>query len=376
MSEAALSKTNNHYAFLQGSEAATLITPLEEESAKIKSFANYKTGTLALAITPTMVEQCSVLRTLQVTQELKRLASVVAQIQASFELGGQIRAIVDPALIASELPFTENLEDFTDDMKERSTMVIEYMDATPTIHGLPVWERLPGERIDFYNVFKLYRDSRYFLVETGEYVIVNRTLAGLSRQLQLPGATLSYLSKLYSWKARCAMYDSYMEAEMQKRRVQHEVLLRNDHLGVAQKLCNKAYDYLDKNFTKLSPREVLQALELGIKYSRISVGLLPDKPGATVAGNQTNLSIYNTTTNNTADQMLNINAGVTPTGQGADSAVQRQLQQDMKEEDNLLSILHVLQASGAMASAIHTDLKESGDDRGLGIIIDVEEDEE
>lgn len=376
MSETALSQTNNGFSFLKGIEAATLTTPLEEESGKINRFANYTTGTLALAITPAMVDQCSVLRTLQITAELKRLASVVAQLQASFELGGQVRAIVDPALIASELPYTEDLADFTDDMKERSTMVVEYMDSTPTIHGMPVWDRLPGERVDFYNVFKLYRDSRYFLVDTGEYAVVNRTLAGLARQLQIPGAILSYISKLYSWKTRCALYDQYMETEMQKRRTQNEMLLRNDHLAVAQKLCKKAWDYLDKNFTKLNPKEALQALELGIKYSRISVGLLPDKPGATVAGNQTNLSIYNTTTNNTADQMLNVNAGVTPTGQGAGSAVERQLQQDMKDENNILSVLHVLQASGAMKSAIHADLLENGDE-GLDIItIDAEEDEE
>lgn len=376
MSETALSQTNNNYSFLQGIEAATLTTPLEEDAGKINRFANYQTGTLALAITPTMVEQCSVLRTVQITAELKRLASAVAQLQASFEIGGQVRAIVDPSLIAQELPYTEDLSDFTDDMKERSTMLIDYVDSTPSIQGVPVWDRLPGERIDFYNVFKLYRDSRYFLIDTGEYMLVNRTLAGLARQLSLPGATLTYISKMYSWKTRCMLYDQYMETEIQKRRVQNEVLLRNDHLIMAQKLCTKAWNYLEKNFTKLAPKEALQALELGIKYSRISIGLLPDKPGATVAGNQTNLAIYNTTTNNTADQMLNVNAGVIPTGQGAGSAVERQLQQDMKQEDNLLSILHVLQASGAMKSAIHADLIENGDE-GLGInTIEVEEGEE
>lgn len=376
MSETALKPISNNYSFLQGREAATVTTPLEEGAGKINRFANYKTGTFALAITPAMVDQCAVLRTLQVTAELKRLASVVAQLQASFEIGGQPRAIVDPTLIAQELPYTEDLEDFTDDMKERSTMEIDYVDSTPVVQGVPVWDRLPGERVDFYNVFKLYRDSRYFLVETGEYALVNRTLAGLARQLNIAGVTLTYISKLYSWKTRCALYDQYMETEMQKRRVQNEVLLRNDHLAVAQKLCSKAWEYLDKNFTKLTPKDALQALEMGIKYSRISTGLLPDKPGAAVAGNQTNLAIYNTTTNNTADQMLNVNAGVVPTGQGAGSAVERQLQQDMKQEDNLLSILHVLQASGAMKSAIHTDLVENGDE-GLGIVtIETEEDEE
>lgn len=265
MSETALSQTNNNYSFLQGIEAATLTTPLEEDAGKINRFANYQTGTLALAITPTMVEQCSVLRTVQITAELKRLASAVAQLQASFEIGGQVRAIVDPALIAQELPYTEDLSDFTDDMKERSTMLIDYVDSTPSIQGVPVWDRLPGERIDFYNVFKLYRDSRYFLIDTGEYMLVNRTLAGLARQLSLPGATLTYISKMYSWKTRCMLYDQYMETEIQKRRVQNEVLLRNDHLLMAQKLCTKAWNYLEKNFTKLAPKEALQAQELGIK---------------------------------------------------------------------------------------------------------------
>lgn len=376
MSEAVLSQTNNNFNFLQGKEAATVTTPLEEEIGKIKCFANYQTGTLASSITTAIVEQCSVLRTLQVTAELRRLASVVAQLQATFELGGSITAIVDPALIAQELPYTESLADFTDDMKERSTMVVEFMDSTPTIQGVPVWDRIPGERLDFYNVFKLYRDSRYFLMDNGDYVIVNRTIAGLARQLNIPGQVLTYISKLYSWAARCKLYDGFMEMEMQKRRVQREVLLQSDQLKMSSALCQKAFDYLNKNFANLNPKEALQALELGLKYSRISSGLLPDKPGNAVAGNQTNLAIYNTTTHNNADQMLNVNANMGPTGQGVGSAVERQLHEDMKKEDNILSVLHVLQASGAMKSAIHTDLKDNGDPDGLGIIIDAEGDEE
>ena len=98
--------------------------------------------------------------------------------------------------------------------------------------------------------------------------------------------------------------------------------------------------------------------------------MLPDKPGDVVATRQTNLSIYNSTTNNTADQMMNIHAGSTPEKTG--SAVERQLAEDMKDENNLLSILHVLQASGAMKTAIHADLIDHGDE-GLGILTGDEE---
>ena len=63
--------------------------------------------------------------------------------------------------------------------------------------------------------------------------------------------------------------------------------------------------------------------------------------------------------------MMNINAG--NTSEKAGSVVERQLAEDMKDENNLLSILHVLQASGAMKTAIHADLIDHGDE-GLGIL--------
>ena len=80
----------------------------------------------------------------------------------------------------------------------------------------------------------------------------------------------------------------------------------------------------------------------------------------------------NNTTNNSADQMLNINAG-TSTPKSGTSVVEQQLAEDMKDENNLLSILHVLQASGAMKTAIHADLVEHGEE---GLDIDDSDEEE
>jgi len=149
-------------------------------------------------------------------------------------------------------------------------------------------------------------------------------------------------------------------------------ILQNDHLHIANELCKKAFTYLNNNSASLCPKEALQMLELGIKYSRVSVGLLPDKPGSVAANSQTNLSIYANTTNNTADKMLNIHAGGNTTDPGAGSSAERQLQADIKDDSNLLSILHVLQASGAMKTAIHADLLENGDTEGLGIVVEEE----
>lgn len=367
----ALSKPNN-YDFLNGNNGAAVSTPLEEASKTVedKRFANYSTGTLAIAIPPATVQACSTIRELNINSALMSLANMCAAIQNQLKSAGRIFGLVNPSVVAEFMPVLESVNDLSDSMRDRATLPLEYMDNIAVIQGIPAWDILPGERVDFHNVFKLYRDSRYFLLDTGDYAISNRTIAGLAKQLGVPGSILTYISKLYSWQDRCALYDSYMESEMQKRKAQQEVMIRNEHLKMTQQLTSKAWDKLSKQINNLGPKELIQVLELGIKYSRISAGMLPDKPGDAVATRQTNLSIYNNTTNNTADQMMNIHAGSTPEKTG--SAVERQLAEDMKDENNLLSILHVLQASGAMKTAIHADLVDHGDE-GLGILTADEE---
>ena len=65
------------------------------------------------------------------------------------------------------------------------------------------------------------------------------------------------------------------------------------------------------------------------------------------------MAIYNTTTTNNADQMLNIqNIGGDPSGK---SEVEKQIQRDMKSNDTLLSIMHVLHSSGALDAALNED---------------------
>lgn len=370
MSEAALSKEVSPFSFLADLGAKALNTPLEDALQEVNGFPKYTTGTLARSLPSATVEQCSALRTLQVTTSLLRLARTVAQIQRTFNNNQQPSAIVDPQVVVEFIDHVDCFDDITDDERERSALTVEYLGEVPSIQGMPIWDRLPGERQDFFNVFKIYRDSRYFLLDDGSQVVTSRTIGGLSQTLMIPGATMQYLSKLYAWDVRIAAYDSYMLRMQQRRQMQIANILQSDHLKIAQSLSKKAYSALN-NCSNLQPKEAIQLLDLSYKLARLSIGLLPDKPGssATAVGNQTNLAIYQNTTHNNADQMMNINAAGAPTENGGH--VIQQLQEDMKQEDNILSILHVLQASGALTTAIHTNLKENGD-AGLDII-DIEE---
>jgi hypothetical protein len=358
----ALSQLAPDFTFLEGSQSGNvslLPTPLEENQNKYAGFAGYTTGTLKFNVSPEQVNQCSALRTLEVTAYLQKLAKIVCQLQQNLNKD-DIVAIVKPTLIAEQIPYIENVNDLTEDVIQRSVDKIESIDYFPTIEGLPIWERLGGERIDFYNVFKMYRDMRYSMLDNGEYVILRRTIGGLATMLSLPGKLLTTLAKLYSWTDRCTLYDRYMEVQIQKRRQQQIQILESDHLKAANALFKTATEFLTKQANNITPKDAISLAELAFKMSRVSLGLQGDKPGSSVAANQTTLSIYNTTTNNKADQMMNVNASIGGNTQGGASAVERQLQENLKDEKNLLSILHVLQASGAMATAVNSELVDDG----------------
>ena len=356
----ALSKSTESYVFLQNpqEQQTELPTSWEENAAKTDlntSFANHNTGTLEFTVSPEIVTQLEVLRQMKVTTEFIKLASFIQALQRTMpQSEGRLICFINPATLATNIPFCDSPNDLTEDIVKESTIQLEFTDDMALVDGLPIWERLEGERIDFYQLFKVYRDMRYTVTTDGDYFLLNRSMAKLSRLTQIPAKLINCLAKIYNWALRVSYYDVYMEKQAYKRHCAKVQLMESDHFRISTQLMNKAYNYLQSNIAKLTPKDALQMLQLGLEYSRLSAGLNRDKPSSSVtAPTQPTLAIYNNTTNNNADQMVQINQNP-----AYSSEVERQLHEDLKAEDNLLSILHVLQRSGAIETALNEDLKD------------------
>ena len=363
----ALSKKTESYTFLQNPEdAADVLTTSWEDNAEKASltagFAQANTGTIEFAVSPAVLTQLEPLRVMKLTSEFTKLATFVQALQRTMpQQEGLLLCFVNPSLLASHVPFCESYTDITEDMLTECTAHIEITDDMALVEGLPIWEHMPGERNDFYQLFKIYRDMRYTVTSDGDYFLLDRSMASLARRTNIEAKLIYALDKIYNWRLRCAYYDVYMEAQAYKRRRAQIQLMQSDHFAMSNQLMNKAFKHLSQNVAKMQPKEALQMFQLGLEYSRLSLGLLPDKPGSTAtAPKQPTLAIYNQTTNNNAEQMVQVNKSGP-----FSSEVERQLHEDLKAEDNLLSILHVLQRSGAIETALNEDLKDPN-------IIDVE----
>lgn len=348
----ALSK-NDLYQFLKGSNEAenTQLTPLEQAQNTVQSFASYTTGTIEMKITPELMEAVSGLRQMNIGTEFRKLAQFVSTLQAGFPCqDGLFVVMINPSWLASHVPFCETPQDVTDDMLKKSQWNLVLSGEHALIDGVPVWDRLDGERYDFFLLFKLYRDARYGLIDSGDYVFCTRSMAGLARRLNISPLLVSTIANIYSWSLRCAYYDKFFEMEIMRRKQMEVQLLQRDHLKFSVSMLDKAMDYLDKNMKAFTPRDAIALAELGFKFSRLSLGLSPDKLGS--ANDQAGQPLLAIQFNqNNQNKTLQVNDQ-----RSYGSEVERRLQDDLKDNTNLLSILTVLQKSGAMATALNDGL--------------------
>lgn len=296
------------------------------------------------------------------TQNKQKLANFVQYFQGGLETNpeGQPLNLIDPTVIAECLPYAETTDDVPEEKLFNAMHTIDFVDNMPCVDGTPIWERLDGEQIEYYKLFKEYRDMKY----AGDTHLNTRSIARLSEQLNVPGRLINIVAKIYHWIIRVKAYDKQKAYEIALARHRNIEQLEFKHADFSNKILEQAMEFLTKNPAKLDPKVALQMMELGMKYGRISAGLLGDKPGthsqaaaANAAGlttPQMNIAISQHNTHNEAGQMLNVTQhgnGNGANGRRAVSEADKQLQQDMKDPAQLLSVLHVLNESGAFKAA-------------------------
>jgi hypothetical protein len=269
------------------------------------------------------------------------------------------RCYIDPTVIMPYLLEVEQPDDLSDAVVEAARTPISFEDGFPTIEGIPFWERLEGEAMPYYKLFKEYREMKY-LAEVNKTGILTRSIAKLAESTGMTGRQLNALSRIYHWQVRVKAYDSYKATERQLAKQQDINLLEEKHAKVSNQLLDQAVSYLLEHPEQLSPKVAIELASLAMRSGRLSLGLNPDKPGSDSGGNgrATNINITNQ-----ANALGNAGEGTTISDDGL-SAVERKTKENSAKPTHLQSILHVLNQSGAFDNAIIPE------------VIDVEEIEE
>lgn len=286
-----------------------------------------------------------------------KLGELVQYFQTTLPINGNgvPVAYIDPTVIAQILLSVETPDDVTDEIIQQSTTPIEFDEGFPTIGGIPLWERLDGEPVPYYNLFKQYREMKY--------VQGSRSIAKLSAQSSMLGRHLNALARVYHWQLRTRGYDQFKEYEKSLARQQQVEALESKHAKFANNMLEQATCYLDEHPEQLTPKTAIQLAELAMRVGRLALGLNPDKPGEGGSMHATNITIANT--NNHADSVnqINVNTPNDKGGAGAGAGV--------SDMDHLKDILKVLEYSGALTTPVLSEVAPEATNKQPANIIDM-----
>jgi|GEM_PF-6590192 len=233
--------------------------------------------------------------------------------------------IINPLLIAENMLDCETTDDMPDHIVQQAVMDIDFEDGLPIVEGTPIWERFDGEPVDYYKLFKEYREMVYNMG--------SRSISKLSATHNIIGKNLNALAKVYHWQLRCKAYDVYKQQEFNRRRQFEIEKLESKHARVAEKLLEQSMAYLEDHPEQLNPKIALQMLQTAMKAGRLALGLNADKPGSGDSG--PSININQTTRTDMGEVTSSVSVGNSESVKGAEDV------------SYLQSILHILDKSGA-----------------------------
>lgn len=214
---------------------------------------------------------------------IKKLGEHVSSLQVSLPTNKEDLPLsyIDPQVLLESGFLNDELNI---DIIDKAVVPIEYAEGYPVVDGLPFWDRLGGELLEYYNLFKHYRDQKLKSAV--------RSYREVGDQVHLPLDYIVGLSKAFHWRARVKAFDLYMIMEREARRTREMVLLEGKHLKAAEDIFDVCMKFIRKDDAEkqLSAKSALEWFEAAIKLGRLSLGLPPDKPvGVT---DQASISIH------------------------------------------------------------------------------------
>jgi hypothetical protein len=262
----------------------------------------------------------------------RRLGNFVQYFQVNLPVNhdGVPMKLIDPTVLMEKMIDYETTDDVPDPVLELATQEVDLDEGIPTLAGVPIWERLDGEAIHYYKLFQEYREMLYL---TG-----SRAIAKLARNRNIEGKVLSVLSKVYHWQLRVKAFDLYKKMEAARKKQFEIENMIESHTKASKKLLEYGLAYIEDHPEQLSPKVAIQMVEVAMKSGRLSLGL-SDKPGNGNGSAAANIQINNTTHTGT------------PGDGGADTTSNGSQGQQEVDPSYTQSILHILDASGALDEA-------------------------
>lgn len=123
-----------------------------------------------------------------------------------------------------------------------------------------IWERQPGESVQAFEAFKIYRDLG-----------LKRSNQEVCKQLSKSRQLISRWKAAWNWDERVRAYDNALEREAHKEAVKNLKDMTSRHIKISVQLQNKALEALMAlKVEDMLPRDIKEYIKLATELERLN----------------------------------------------------------------------------------------------------------
>jgi len=271
---------------------------------------------------------------------LQILGDRVASLQKSLPLNndGLPLSYVDPQVLIN---FGLSKENISTDVINKAMIRLDYLEGYPVVNNLPFWEKLDGELLHFYKLFKCYRDLR----EEEGTRSYNRVSELSSHDVKI----IRSLSYSYHWPSRAKAYDFYRERQLAIIRQNNIKKMEDTHFETASHIFDEIKGIISDVIEKMkkNPKDTGEYqsqlrswFRLAISLQRLSLGLKTDAPSESKDGGVSLITNYN------LSQQDNRQINVSNPARQSDSTV---------KVDKMQEVVDLLKSQGVLEDVLKKD---------------------
>jgi len=275
---------------------------------------------------------------------LEDLAENINKLRSNIPVNEHIgypSALLDPTVVAEEvlcLPpgrmqersnLPANKETALEILQE-AAIPLDLSEGYPTVNGLPVWERLAGEILTYFKMFKFYRD-----LPLHGY---RRAIYRVAETFETQPYKVNAIKDIYQWDVRIKAFDEFREVQQEVQRNHYIQDMESEHREAAQDLFATCMKYFHENLEMLDQKTALKWAEMAVELERLSLGLDPKKPD----------------TENVPENIQQTLIQVNEAGPGSSVA-------DHEERNRMQNIMDILNDAGVVDVPVDDDENDSED---------------
>jgi hypothetical protein len=147
---------------------------------------------------------------------------------------------------------------------------LNYSTGVPVIDGVPFWERLPNEPMEYMEAFVHFRNQ-----------LAPRLVSKTAKHFNVSPRQLEVIAEMWMWNQRAEAFDGYIETYRTNQRKVEIVGVKAKHAKLADSLLQHIEPHLielAKDASELEPDEMLNLMDRIIQLHRISHDLPANAP--------------------------------------------------------------------------------------------------